>query len=136
VVTACGNPPPNGQLAPWAAQPNEELRLEIYRPPYLFAPTRPTLGPVPGEWGYAAQVTVATPQAATLRWMQLIRPGVTTHGFDNTQRLVDLPIVARAAGEVTVATPQTPTLAPPGWYMLFAVDDNQIPSAAAWIHLS
>lgn len=136
VVTACGNPPPSGQLAPWAAQPNEELRLEIYRPPYMFAPTRPALDAIPDGWAYGTQVTITTAAAPTLRWMHLIRPGVTTHGFDNTQRLVDLPITGTTTNSITLATPTTSTLAPPGWYMLFAVDDNQVPSVATWIYLS
>jgi hypothetical protein len=28
-----------------------------------------------------------------------------------------------------------PNLAPPGWYMLFAVDETGVPSVAAWVHL-
>ena len=28
-----------------------------------------------------------------------------------------------------------PNLAPPGWYMLFAVDANGVPSVAKWVHL-
>jgi Domain of unknown function (DUF1929) len=27
-------------------------------------------------------------------------------------------------------------LAPPGWYLLFAVDTAGIPSVAAWLHLT
>ncbi|MGZ4330479.1 MAG: galactose oxidase-like domain-containing protein, partial [Solirubrobacteraceae bacterium] len=25
---------------------------------------------------------------------------------------------------------------PPGWYMLFLVNENRVPSAGTWIHLS
>lgn len=28
-----------------------------------------------------------------------------------------------------------PNLAPPGWYMLFGVDANGVPSVATWVHL-
>ncbi len=28
-----------------------------------------------------------------------------------------------------------PNLAPPGWYMLFGVDANGVPSVAKWVHL-
>jgi hypothetical protein len=28
-----------------------------------------------------------------------------------------------------------PNMAPPGWYMLFAVDANGVPSVAKWVHL-
>jgi hypothetical protein len=40
VVTACGNPPPYGNQAPWEPpQPNEALRLEVYRAPYRSGST-------------------------------------------------------------------------------------------------
>ncbi|MGZ4324637.1 MAG: galactose oxidase-like domain-containing protein, partial [Solirubrobacteraceae bacterium] len=29
-----------------------------------------------------------------------------------------------------------PNVAPPGWYMLFLVNENRVPSAGTWIHLS
>ena len=29
-----------------------------------------------------------------------------------------------------------PNLAPPGWYMLFVVDANGVPSVAKWVHLT
>jgi len=137
VVTANGNPPPYGDKAPWQPpQPNEEMHIETYRPPYLFAAAQPAIGAVATEWHYGQAVDIASPQAATVMWAELIRGGVTTHAFDNSQRLVDLPIAARPPGSLTVNAPATPTIAPPGWYMLFLVDQNRIPSTAAWIHLS
>jgi hypothetical protein len=137
VATASGNPPPYGQRAPWQPpQPNEELRIEMYKPPYLFAPARPAIGQVAGEWRYGEQVDIDCAQAGSIRWAELIRSGVTTHAFDNSQRLVDLPIAARRAGRLTVQAPATANIAPPGWYMLFLVDQNRIPSTSTWIHLT
>jgi hypothetical protein len=137
VVTASGNPPPYGQRAPWQPpQANEELRIEMYSPPYMFGSARPTIGHVASEWHYGQAVSIASPQAQAILWAELIRCGVTTHSFDNSQRLVDLPITARPAGSLTVDAPEAPTTAPPGWYMLFLVDQQHIPSAATWIHLS
>jgi hypothetical protein len=137
VLTASGNPPPYGQLAPWQPpQANEEMRIEIYSPSYIFGPARPTIGPVATEWHYGEAVNISSPEADTVMWAELIRHGVTTHAFDNSQRLVDLPITGRPAGGLIVSAPAAPTLAPPGWYMLFLVSEQQIPSVAARIHLS
>src|SRR5947209_365724 len=58
VVTASGNPPPYGNLPGWIEQPNEELHLEMYSPPYMFAGSRPTIVNAPGEWNYATTVAV------------------------------------------------------------------------------
>ncbi len=137
VITACGNPPPYGNHAPWEPpQPNEELRIEVYRPPYLFRGLRPEITGAPQQWGYGATVAVQSPQAGQLRWAQLISPASTTHAFDCHQRLVDLPITAQGGGQLEVATPAEPGLAPPGWYMLTVVDQDRVPSAARWIHLT
>ena len=137
VMTTSGNPPPYGNQAPWQPpQRNEEMRIEMYAPPYTFAGARPTIGQVAVEWHYGQAVDVATAQPQNILWAELIRGGVTTHAFDNSQRLVDLPINARAQAGLTVQAPATPTLAPPGWYMLFLVDQSHIPSTATWIHIS
>jgi hypothetical protein len=110
VITACGNPPTYGNHAPWEPpQPNEELRLEVYRPPYLFRGPRPEITGAPQQWGYGATVAVQSPQAGQLRWAQLISPGSTTHAFDCHQRLVDLPITAQPGGQLEVATPAGPS---------------------------
>ena len=136
VVTASGNPPPYGNLPGWIEQPNEELHLEMYSPPYMFAGSRPTIVNAPGEWNYATTVAVETPQALTIKWAHLIRNGVTTHAFDNSQRLVDLPITSKADGKLEVSVAGQPTLAPPGWYLLFIVDDSGTPSTGHWVHLA
>jgi hypothetical protein len=137
VVTTSGNPPPYGQRAPWQPpQPNEEMRIEMYTPPYLSAGPQPLIGQAPTEWQYGQTADIATPQPDTILWAEIIRSGITTHAFDNSQRLVDLPIIARTAAGLTVNTPGTAMLAPPGWYMLFLVDRNRIPSIATWIHLT
>lgn len=137
VITACGNPPPYGNQAPWEPpQPHEELRLEMYRPPYLFKGPRPEITNAPAEWGYGQTVTLTSPQAGGIRWAQLISPGSTTHAFDCHQRLVDLPITTQAGGQLQVSTPAGPGLAQPGWHMLTVVDQNRIPSVARWVHLT
>lgn len=79
---------------------------------------------------------IGTPQAGNIKWASIIRPGVTTHSFDNSQRLVDLAISAQAGGLIHATAPAQATLAPPGWYMLFITDNTGVPSVATWIHLS
>ncbi len=137
VMTTSGNPPPYGKLVPWQPpQPNEEMAIEIYSPPYTFVGAGPTIDQVASEWHYGEAVDISTANPQNVLWAELIRAGVTTHAFDNSQRLVDLPIDVRAQARLTVHAPATPAVAPPGWYMLFLVDQNGVPSTATWIHLS
>lgn len=91
---------------------------------------------MPTEWGHGQQVAIPSPQAGQIKWASLIRNGVTTHAFDNSQRLVDLDITGTGRGTVNVKVTDSPNIAPPGWYMLFLVNNAGVPSVATWIHLT
>ena len=120
----------------WDDDPEEEMRLEIFRPPYFFKGPRPIIAAAPGQCSYGQSIQIRSPQSANIRWASLIRNCVTTHSFDGSQRLVNLDVTSRNAGLVTAKVPQNANLAPPGWYMLFLVDNNGLPSVASWIRLS
>jgi hypothetical protein len=134
VVTAGGNPE-GGAHVKWDQDPEEEMRLEIYSPPYLFRGPRPSITAVLEQWNYGQAVKISSPDAGTLRWAHLIRNCITTHSFDGSQRLVDLPITAQANGVVNVTVTNNRNIAPPGWYMLFLVTGAGVPSVARWVHL-
>lgn len=135
VVAAGGNPHP-GTHVEWNNDPNEEMRLDVYSPPYLFKGPRPMIGDVPTEWKYGQTIAIASPQAGNIRWASLIKNGVTTHSFDSGQRLVDLNILSQGNGLISAKVTNEPNIAPPGWYMLFLIDMNGVPSISKWIHLT
>jgi plastocyanin len=129
---------PDGRVVAAGSNPDrgdDELRLEVFHPPYLFRGPRPVLLAAPSEWTYGGTVDISTPSAMTVRWAELIRPMATTHSGDSSQRLIDLPVLCRDACTLTVNVTDNPNLAPPGWYMLYIVDDCGIPSTALWVHL-
>jgi hypothetical protein len=136
-VVAAGGNPEGGRSVTWEPpDPEEEMRIEVFSPPYLFRGPRPTIGVVATEWTYGQQVAVPTPHAGAIKWAQLVKNGVTTHSFDCGQRLVDLPIASRGAAVLNVTVTANRNVAPPGWYMLFVVDTDGVPSVAAWVHLT
>jgi hypothetical protein len=135
VVTAGGNPE-GGTHVEWDKDPEEEMRLEIFSPPYLFKGPRPKITAAPEQWAYGQTISISSPEAGALKWAHLIRPCVTTHSFDGSQRLVDLPITSQGGGLVKMAVPGNKNIAPPGWYMLFIVSTGEIPSEATWVQLS
>jgi hypothetical protein len=135
-VAAAGSNPARGDQDIWIPpDENEELQIEIYSPPYLFKGPRPQIDNAPTNWRWGQTVQIDTPQAGAIRWVSLISPGATTHAFDSSQRLVDLTIISQQANHVRATVTANPNLAPPGWYMLFVVGDDGIPSTAKWIHL-
>ncbi len=62
-----------------------------------------------------------------------MRPGAVTHAVDMEQRSIEL--ARRGEDGLVVTSPPDPSVAPPGWYMLFALDARGVPSLARWIQL-
>jgi hypothetical protein len=123
-VMATGDNPGNGS---W----NHDV--SIYTPPYLLKGERPAITSViDTEWSYGdtQRITVDRPIAKA----ELIRPAAVTHSSDPNQRFVDLPLSVDG-NNVDLNVTSNPDLAPPGWYMLFAVDAGGVPSVAKWVHL-
>src|SRR5262249_8984672 len=108
---------------------------ERYLPSYFFTP-RPTITAAPATVGYAAQLTVQTPVPAAIAEVVLIRPGAVTHGFNHNQRAVGCAITATTANAVTAPAPPDGTIAPPGYYLLFLVNRDRVPSPGTWIRLT
>lgn len=126
-----------------------ELRVESFSPPYLSATQdslRPTVTASPLQITYGAPftVTITVPvvlvTAVTVE-VNLLSAPYSTHSFQQGQRLVSLAVaqpvqVAEASVyQISATAPFGPTLAPPGYYMLFAVN-QAIPSTAVWVLLA
>ncbi|HEX4959649.1 MAG TPA: galactose oxidase-like domain-containing protein [Thermoanaerobaculia bacterium] len=130
-VVALGGNPQRGSYQP---------QIEIYSPPYLFKPdgtpaTRPAIATAPDSAHYGETFTVGTPDAADIKTVVLIRPGAVTHSFDMDQRLVEAAFTA-SAGTLTVTAPANGNLAPPGYYLLFLLNSQGVPSVARFIRLA
>jgi hypothetical protein len=109
--------------------------LEAFSPPYLFKGARPTLSGVPAHMGYGQRWSVQSPDAADIRKVTLIRLPSVTHAFDQNQRLNVLQFTA-GTGAIDITTPANGNLAPPGHYMLFAINSNGVPSMGAFVRIS
>jgi hypothetical protein len=107
---------------------------ERYFPSYFNQP-RPQIVNAPASVAYGAAFAVDTPQAAAVSEVMLMRPGAVTHGFDMSQRAIELAITGGGATSVDVVAPPTGNVAPPGFYLLFIVDVNRVPSVARWIQV-
>jgi len=105
---------------------------EIYSPPYLFKGARPTISSAPSLVQYGANFTVSTPDAASIQKVALIRTPSVTHAFDENQRYIPLSFTAGGGG-LTVQAPSSSNTAPPGYYMLYIVNGNGVPSVASFV---
>lgn len=135
---------------------------EIYYPPYLFK-SDGSLAPRPiiqstslSPMGTPPYPTVAYDSNFTVTWahpeagrsirkVSLIALGAPTHGFDQNQRFLE-PNFTQSGNTLTISTDfrsqpkfggasQSRNAAPPGFYMLFLLDDQGVPSVAQIIRI-
>jgi hypothetical protein len=116
--------------------PSSTHQVQIYSPPYLFRGTRPKITSVPttATWGQSFQVSTDT---KNISHVSLMAPGAVTHGNDMHQRGIRLPVKAINRGSsIQITIPNSPAIVPAGYYMLFAINSNGVPSLAKFIRIA
>ncbi len=114
--------------------PSDQLNAEYFSPPYLFKGARPTITSAPAQLLYGQAFNLQTPDASTITSVKLISLGSMTHAFNMNQRFVSLAF-SSGSGNLSVTSPANATVAPPGYYMLFIIGTNGVPSVAAIVRL-
>jgi Galactose oxidase-like, Early set domain/Bacterial Ig domain len=113
---------------------------EIFSPPYLFqadgtpAP-RPSIDAAPAQTSYAAPMVITTGAPGSIRKVALVRLGAVTHSNNMEQRYVPLSFTVGAT-TITATAPANANVAPPGFYMLFIIDANGVPSVASMVNVA
>jgi hypothetical protein len=112
----------------------DENSGEYFSPPYLFKGPRPTITAAPTNISYGGGFTIQSPDAANIASIALIRPSAVTHQFNHDQHFMNLAF-QNVGGSLTVQAPANANLAPPGYYMLFIMNTNGVPSIAPFVKL-
>jgi Domain of unknown function (DUF1929) len=109
---------------------------QIYRPAYFFKGPRPVIEQAPDKirYGRLFRVKMADGDAHKIGSVVLQRLGPVTHNWDWGNRHVRLS-VHQYGKALAVNAPAVPGLALPGYYLLFAVSEEGIPSEARIVHL-
>ncbi|SFE19147.1 galactose oxidase-like domain-containing protein [Nitrosomonas sp. Nm166] len=123
-----------------APGPLKQLNGEIYYPPYLFKTDesgqlafRPEIIDAPTTViGWNQSFSIESDESITR--VTLVRVGAATHTFDHETRFFNLPI-SQTGKIVTVKSPRTAKVAPPGFYLLFVWNAEGVPSVAKIIQI-
>jgi hypothetical protein len=110
------------------------LNAEILTPPYLLnsdgsAATRPTIASAPSSATRGSTISVTT--GSPVMSFVMMRLSSVTHTVNNDQRRVPLAIQSTSGSTYTLAIPADAGVALPGYYMLFALSAQGVPSTAA-----
>jgi galactose oxidase len=127
-----------GRTASEVSEEDEKPSFRYLYPPYMSPrsapPPRPAITAAPGTIQYGASFQVAF-SGGPLSEIVLMGLGSMTHSFDTNQRHVQLAIDSSDAGSAQVRGPANAQTAPPGYYMLFVLDQNRIPSVAKFVQV-
>ncbi|MEM1448040.1 MAG: NPCBM/NEW2 domain-containing protein [Planctomycetota bacterium] len=109
---------------------------EVFTPPYLYGGSttgqlapRPVIQTAPDVVAYGAPFTVQMASAAAISRLTLVRLGSAAQGVNTDQRFLELPFT-QAGTALDTTAPVDGNVAPPGAYMLFALDAMGVPSVA------
>lgn len=117
------------------ALPVAQRTGELFSPPHLFAGARPVILDAPGGADLGAAMPILTPDADRIAAVHLARLDAATHGVHADQRVVPLAFEREGSGALVAWAPEDAGAAPPGWYMLFLLSDEGVPSVAAMLRL-
>lgn len=132
-VAIAGNTAAYNQGEPTA---KDDVSIQIFSPPYLFAGPRPVVSNVPPQVGYGAKVQIHYSPAAPVTKVMMMRPCAVTHSVDMDQRAIWLMTSAgKAARTLDITIPTDRSLVPPGPYMLFFLSEAGVPSIASFVSL-
>ncbi len=114
---------------------------QVFSPPYLFKndgsgdpAARPTITSAPGSVSYNAAFTIGTPAPSSIGKVAMVRLGAVTHSVNMEQRYVPLSFTA-GGGNLTATAPLNANIAPPGYYMLFVIGTDGVPSVARMVRV-
>lgn len=124
-----------GGAPPDADPPAIYTPHERFFPDYVDA-LRPVISGAPAAINYGGNFTINTPNAADIAEVVLLRAGAVTHGFNMSQRGIELVIAGLGAGTLNVEAPPQANLAPPGWYLMFILNSSRVPSIGRWVRVT
>lgn len=114
---------------------NNYLNAQIYKPPYLFDASgkeavRPVITNAPKEIEPGDAFTITVDNAAAITKLTMIKTGATTHTFNMDARSVDVTFTKGPGNTIIVDTPDNVNDMTAGSWMLFAWNDQGVPSVA------
>ncbi|KAH9987623.1 copper radical oxidase [Russula compacta] len=115
----------------------EELRIEVYIPPYLSQGFTQPIVTVPNtDWAYGGQfqinVQLFQGQTSGMR-VSLVAAVSSTHGNTMGGRII-FPAFSCAGDTCTVTAPPNAQVSPPGWHQLFILD-GPTPSHGVFVRI-
>lgn len=137
VITCSGIPPQD----PVICRHFGHKDVEIFSPPYLFQANgqpaaRPTINSAPAQITLGETFNVSISSSVAVNSASLIRLPTVTHGLNFDQRRVVLNVQSPSTTNLMLTVSNEAAQVPPGYYMLFVMNSNGVPSIAKFIKVN
>ncbi len=109
---------------------------QLFEPPYLFKVPRPIIESAPKEIHYGKPFPVTVGTSDSIKRVSLVRLGSVTHCRNMNQSLMFLEPLTPASPTMMVPAPADESRAPPGYYMLFVLSSEDVPSVASIVRVA
>lgn len=122
----------------------EQKTAEYFEPNYGPSGSPVPAVTAPSSLTYGSEIEVTVENEVDIARATLVRLGATTHGFDMSQRFIELAPPSGSGSQWTVFAPRdqdeapfhlAQNIAPPGYYMLFLISADGVPSIGSYIKL-
>jgi len=123
---------PDGRIWTAGSQINDgpaNLAIEFFEPDYFQNQDRIQIENSPETVTYGQTFTVSfigTENNSPVKRVVFMRLGSVTHSFDGDQRYISVPFI-QYGNKVECNAPPDSTIAPPGYYMLWLIDELNMP---------
>ncbi len=124
-----------------APGPVKNLNGEIFYPPYLWKADgsgladRPSIVSSPAAVALNETFSVRVGDEDSIERVTWVRHGSVTHSFDPATSFTELSFT-QSGGTLTVTAPQNANVATPGYWMMFVINQNGVPSVAKTLRVT
>jgi hypothetical protein len=130
LVAGGGQPESTGE-----AKGTTHQNMQIFSPPYLFKGNRPVISSAFEQAAYGATVNITSPDATSISRVTLVRLGTVTHSFNMSQRIAEVSFDHVDSQTLALHVPTDANDVPPGYYMLFVLNGQGVPSVSKIVHI-
>ena len=116
-----------GVFGPSDSKARFSMTGQIYSPSYLFRGARPTIASAPVAVDYGQKFQLESPDALDIERVVLMGLSASSQGWNGSQSLTRLDFDSSFT-YLTFVMPNNSNLVPPGFYLLFILNDHDVPS--------
>lgn len=113
----------------------ESAEFEIWNPYYLYRTPRPVITALPATASYGEQLSMQYTSSIPASHVVIHKSGSCTHAFTYNQISKPINFDGNTGGTATFTIPNNPNELPPGYYLVFLMSTDGVPSVGQFVKI-